>query len=70
MLARTLSEKDVANLAVKALTKEEQLVELLKGLHSKKDILRSSCFKVLHYISKKNPHTLYSKWDFFCQSAR
>jgi hypothetical protein len=65
MLAGILSEKDVAKLAVRALTKDEQLVEILSGLHSKRDVLRSNCFKVLHYISKKDPHALYSKWDFF-----
>ena len=27
--------------------------------------MRFNCFKVLHYISEKNPHVLYPKWDFF-----
>ncbi len=56
---------DIANIALKALEDAELLSELLNGLQSKKDTLRSNCFKVLHYISEENPHVLYSKWDFF-----
>jgi len=56
---------NIANTALKALDDAELLSELLNGLHSKKDTLRSNCFQVLHYISEKNPYILYSKWDFF-----
>ena len=56
---------DIANTALKAVEDAELLSELLNGLRSKKDTLRSNCFQVLHYISEKNPYILYSKWAFF-----
>jgi hypothetical protein len=56
---------EVASKALKALEDAELLSELLEGLRSKKDIVRSKCFEVLYFISEKNPDKLYSKWDFF-----
>ena len=56
---------EFASLASKALEDSELLSELLEGLRSKKDTLRSNCFEVLHLMSKNNPDILYSKWDFF-----
>ena len=56
---------DVVKIAVTALDDAMLLSELLKGLQSKNDTLRSNCFQVLHYISEKNPQRLYSQWDFF-----
>lgn len=56
---------NIVNIAFKALEDTELLSELLNGLQSKKDTFRSNCFKVLHYISEKNPNILYSKWDLF-----
>ena len=56
---------NIANTALNALEDAELRSELLNGLRSKKDILRSNCFKVLHSISETNPRTLYPEWNFF-----
>ena len=57
--------RDLANIAVKALEDAKFLSELLNGLYSKKDTVRSNCFQVIYHISEKNPHILYNEWDFF-----
>ena len=56
---------NIANTALNALEDAELRSELLNGLRSKKDILRSNCFKVLHSISETNPRTVYPEWNFF-----
>jgi len=60
---------DIVNIAAKALDDATLLSELLKGLQSKNDTLRSNCFQVLHYISEKNPPAIILVLGFFCPPA-
>jgi len=62
-----LNEKniDVENFAKKAIKNEDTILELLKGIVVKSEILRFNSSKVLLIISEKNPETLYSKFSYF-----
>jgi hypothetical protein len=55
----------VESLAKKALKDKEVLSELLQGILSKKDVIRSNSFRVLLLISEEHPEALFPKWDFF-----
>ena len=43
---------------------KEKLSELLEGILSKKDKIRSHSFKILIQLSEKHPKVLYPKWDY------
>ena len=58
-------ESDVESKAHKALTDKEALTELLAGILSKKDEIRSPSFKALLCISEEHPELLYPHWDYF-----
>jgi hypothetical protein len=62
-----LNKKDanIKVLAEKALTDEELFHELLEGIISKDDTIRSNSFDILKIISAENPEFLYPKWDYF-----
>jgi HEAT repeat protein len=58
-------DSDVESLAHKALTDKETLTELLAGILSKKEEIRSPCFKALLRICEEQPELLYPHWDYF-----
>ncbi len=58
-------ESDVESRAHKALTDKAALTELLAGILSKKDEIRSPSFKALLLISEEHPELLYPHWDYF-----
>jgi len=58
------SEYDVENIVKKAIKDDKLLSELLQGILSKKDEIRSKNFEILLQISKTYPKILYLKWDF------
>ena len=49
----------------KKLIEKEKLSELLEGILSKKDEIRSRSFTILIQLSEKHPKVLYPKWDYF-----
>jgi hypothetical protein len=56
---------DVNKLAQDALSDENLLKELLSGVKSKDNSIRSNSFRVLQLISEEEPSFLYSEWDYF-----
>jgi hypothetical protein len=58
-------DSDVESRAHKALTDKEALTELLAGILSKKDEIRSPSFKALLLICEEQPELLYPHWDYF-----
>ena len=58
---------DVEGVAKKVLKDEKVLSELLEGILSKKETIRSNSFKVLLFLSEKRPKVLYPEWDFFAK---
>jgi hypothetical protein len=58
-------DSDVESRAHKALTDKAALTELLAGILSKKDEIRSPSFKALLLISEEQPELLYPHWDYF-----
>jgi len=58
---------DIVNVANKALKDKEILLELLEGILSKNETIRSNSFKVLMLLSDKHPLVLYSEWDYFVE---
>lgn len=56
---------DTTTLAKKALTDNELLQELLKGIVSKDNTTRSNSFSTLQVISEEKPEFLYPEWDYF-----
>ena len=60
-----MSEKEVENLAKKAIEDEDSFKDSLNNLLSKNETLRYNSFKAMLFISEKDPHRLYSQWDFF-----
>jgi hypothetical protein len=56
---------DVNRLAQDALSDENLLKELLSGVKSKDNTIRSNSFRVLQLISEEEPAFLYSEWDYF-----
>lgn len=64
-----VSEKDldVERAAQKAVENDGVLTEVMEGILSRKDVVRSNCFKILLRISEENPHVLYPHWDSFAK---
>ena len=58
------SKDDVENIVIKAITDDKLLSELLSGILSKNEEIRSNNFQILLKISKVRPKILYFKWDF------
>ncbi len=56
---------DTKKLAEKALINNELLHELLKGIVSKDNTIRSNSFSALQVISEEKPEILYPEWDYF-----
>lgn len=56
---------DVNKLAQDALSDENLLKELLSGVKSKDNTIRSNSFRVLQLISEEEPAFLYPEWDYF-----
>lgn len=56
---------DIKRLAHEVLENEHLLNELLAGIKSKENTLRSNSFKTLLLISEEEPEFLYPKWDYF-----
>ena len=56
---------DIKRLAKKALTDKELLHELLNGIVSEDNTVRSNSFNVLQVISNEKPEFLYPNWDGF-----
>lgn len=56
---------DKKKLAQDALSDEFLFKELLSGVKSKDNTIRSNSFQTLLLISKGNPEFLYPKWDYF-----
>jgi hypothetical protein len=58
-------DADIHGLAEKTLSDEELIKELMDGILSKDNTIRSNSFKTLLLISKDKPEFLYPKWDYF-----
>lgn len=56
---------DIKKLAHEVLENEQLFNELLSGVKSKDDTIRSNSFKTLLLISEEEPEFLYPKWDYF-----
>jgi len=56
---------DVKNLAKDAISDENLFKELLSGVKSKDNTIRSNSFQTLLIISKDEPEFLYPEWDYF-----
>lgn len=56
---------DVEGLARSATSDEDLLKELLAGVKSKDNTIRSNSFQVLLIVSRDDPEFLYPQWDFF-----
>lgn len=52
-------------LAIKAVDNTEIITELLDGILSKDEKVRSTCFNILLRISENTPRILYEKWEYF-----
>jgi hypothetical protein len=61
------SEEDIENIVKKASTDDKLLSDLLQGVISKNDEIRSKNYEIILYISKKHPKILYSKWNFLAE---
>lgn len=66
-ISEYLNKKDIKieELAKNAVDNHETLSEVLNGILSKNDTVRSNSFKVLLFISEENPKTLYPHWPQF-----
>lgn len=56
---------DVKNLAQDAISDENLFKELLSGVKSKDNTVRSNSFQALLIVSKDKPEFLYPEWDYF-----
>lgn len=56
---------DIKKLAHEVLENEQLFNELLAGVKSKDNTIRSNSFKTLLLISEEEPEFLYPKWDYF-----
>lgn len=56
---------DVKNLAKDAISDENLFKELLSGIKSKDNTVRSNSFQALLIVSKDEPEFLYPEWDYF-----
>jgi hypothetical protein len=61
---------DVNKLAQDALSDENVFKELLSGVKSKDNTIRSNSFRTLLKISKEEPEFLYPQWDYFLDMLR
>jgi hypothetical protein len=52
-------------IANRALKNKDDLLKLFEGILSKDDKIRYDSFKILNFLSEKNPEILYSRWDLF-----
>lgn len=59
---KNLDIESVANMAKEDVN---SLKDLLDGVLSKDDIVRSNSFEALLFLSKNSPELLYYHWDFF-----
>ena len=57
--------RDIKKVAHKVLENQQLFNELLSGVKSKDDTIRSNSFKTLLLISEEEPEFLYPKWDYF-----
>lgn len=60
-------EIEPENIAERVMEKPNLLPELMSGVSSRNARIRFGSAKILRMISKKNPETLYSSWDFFVE---
>lgn len=58
---------NIVNVTKKALKDKEVFSELLEGILSKNETIRSNGFKALMLLSEEYPVVLYSKWDHFVE---
>lgn len=56
---------DVKNLSQKALADDKLFKELLSGVLSKNNTIRSNSFRTLLLVSEDKPEFLYLEWDYF-----
>ena len=61
---------DIEKLAQEAHENNNLLNELLLGVKSKDNTIRSNSFKVLQVISEEDPEFLYPQWDYFQDMLR
>ena len=61
---------DVNKLAQDTLLDRNLLNELLTGVKSKDNTIRSNSFQTLLIISEKQPEFLYPQWDYFLELLR
>jgi hypothetical protein len=59
------SNEDYENFVENEIIDDKLISDLLHGILSKNDKIRSNNFQILLKISKKHPKILYLKWDFF-----
>jgi hypothetical protein len=72
MVLPELDKKDsnIKSIAQRAFHNEELLSDILHGILSKKDVVRSNCFKILLLLSEEKPEFLYPQWDYFVDLLR
>ncbi|NLI99172.1 hypothetical protein GX441_11010 [bacterium] len=58
---------DIKKLAQKALYDNRFVDELLEGILSKKDVIRSNSFNTLMMLSEMDAERLYHKWNLFSE---
>ncbi len=56
---------DIKKLSQNALSDDKIFKELLTGVQSKNNTIRSNSFRTLLLISEDNPEFLYPDWDYF-----
>jgi hypothetical protein len=69
MTSYNLEDKmiDINKLSKDALSDESLFKELLSGVKSKDNTIRSNSFRTLQLISEEEPEFLYPYWDYFYQ---
>lgn len=72
MASYNLDDKvlDVYKLARDALIDENLFMELLNGVKSKDNTIRSNSFRSLLIISEENPEFIYPQWNYFLDMLR
>lgn len=60
-----LKNVDTERLSHEALSDNELFRELMSGVKSKDNTIRSNSFRTLLLISEENPEFLYPHWDYF-----
>ena len=61
---------DMEKIAQEALKNKKLLDELLLGVKSKENTIRSNSFQILQIISEEHPELLYPQWDYFHEMLR